>query len=84
MRISVVANAYERSSLSAEILDIFVPAASWSSYRVTRGPVISPTTLASTPKSASARVRDSATLPLSLLPAARAGARFSIDGSGRT
>ena len=31
MRISVVASAYERSSLSAEILDIFVPAASWSS-----------------------------------------------------
>ena len=39
---------------------------------------------ASTPKSASARVRDSATLPLSLLPAARAGARFRSDGSGRT
>ena len=30
-RISVVASAYERSSLSAETFDIFVPGASWSS-----------------------------------------------------
>ena len=31
MRISVVASAYERSSLSAATFDTFVPGASWSS-----------------------------------------------------
>ena len=53
MRISVVASAYERSSLSAATFETFVPGASWSSKRVTRGPEIWPMTVASTPKFAS-------------------------------
>jgi hypothetical protein len=40
IRISVVASAYERSSLSPATFDTFVPGASCSSYRVTRGPEI--------------------------------------------
>ena len=53
MRISVVASAYERSSLSAATFETFVPGASCSSKRVTRGPEIWPTMVASTPKLAS-------------------------------
>ena len=61
IRISVVASAYERSSLSWATFDTFVPGASWSSYRVTRGPEIWPITFAWTPKFPSVPTSSSAT-----------------------
>jgi hypothetical protein len=83
MRISVVASAYERSSLRAATLLTFVPGASWSSYLVTRGPEIWPTIVASMPKCASVSTSARATRSPASAPFPFAGAEvFSTERSG--